>query len=103
MNCLEWTDEAHNRYIEVLYYIDDLMLALMLARIYFVVYSYTTFSIHASLDALRTSAKYGFEPDISFYTRAAMLRRPYLTFTLLAAVVLCSLAFILRIFERPYA
>jgi len=82
---------------------DDMMLALMLLRIYFVIYSYTTYSIHSSLDGLRTAKKFGFEPDLSYYVRAALVRRPFLTYILLTGVTLCSLAFILRIFERPYA
>ena len=72
-------------------------------RFYFFALAIIMFSpANERLYGKRVCQNAGFKPDFSFQIKAGMKAAPITTFFLMAAVLILSLSYVVRIFERPY-
>lgn len=82
---------------------NDFFLAFMFLRFYFLVLAFITFSpVNERLYGKRVCKNAGFEPTFGFQIKAAFKTHPIFTFTLMAIILLASLSYVTRVFERPY-
>ena len=85
------------------YYVFDICLAAMFVRAYFFCLAVIMFSpVNERLYGKRVCQNAGFEPVFSFQVKAGMRSSPIFTFALMSVTTILSLAYMIRIFERPY-
>ena len=105
---INWVDNdgtyaAQSHKFQTPYYVFDVALAAMFVRAYFFVLAVIMFSpVNARLYGKRVCQNAGFEPSFSFQVKAGMRHAPIFTFALMALTAIMGLAYMIRVFERPY-
>jgi len=108
MEAINWmdngsTNNAQSFVYDVPYFSSDFFLAFMFLRFYFFMQAAIMFSpVNDRLHGKRVCQNAGFEPVFTFQVRAAMQKSPVSTFVIMACVLIFSLSYTTRIFERPY-
>ena len=75
----------------------------MFLRLYFLALAFIMLSpVNEKLHGKRVCQEAGFQPTFSFQIKAAMKQAPILTFFIMASILILSLSYVTRIFERPY-
>ena len=106
---INWIDNSDHGYAAqshkymTPYMISDFCVAFMFLRWYFFALAVVMFSpVNERLYGKRVCQDANFDPDFSFQIKAGMRKFPIGTFVLLAAILIISLSYVIRIFERPY-
>ena len=108
METINWVDnsglhDAQSFKYETPYLLTDFILAFMFLRFYFFVFAIIMYSpVNDRLYGKRVCQNAGFEPNFTFQIKAGMLAAPIGTFFIMAVIMLFSLSYMIRLFERPY-
>ena len=89
-------------YIYVTYKLSDYLMCLMFFRVYFVTRTLLNFTLYSDLYSQKICAKYGFEGGTSFQIKALYRKQTSLFILFLSTFSLFILAYLVRIFERPF-
>ena len=96
------TSTDTSEFVDVVYTLADFLLAAMFVRVYFVIYALANGSHYFNLYGRRKCHENGFEPGPTFILRVHMYNHPLKTILVILVWVILSVAYILRLFERPY-
>lgn len=100
-NSGEYDSQSHK--YDTPYFMTDFILAIMFLRFYFFALAMIMFSpANERLYGKRICQEAGFRPDFYFQIKAGMKASPIGTFFIMASVLIISLSYVVRIFERPY-
>ena len=109
INSINWVDNSsvydygQAQKIPTPYEYNDFFLAFMFLRFYFFVLALITFSpVNERLYGKRVCKNANFEPTFGFQIKAAFKIHPVFTFFMMGTIMLMSLSYVTRVFERPY-
>mmetsp|Transcript_46512 Transcript_46512/g.61628 ORF Transcript_46512/g.61628 Transcript_46512/m.61628 type:complete len:106 (+) Transcript_46512:429-746(+) len=92
-----------SRVYDTPYLTNDLFLAAMFLRFYFVLQTMVAMAPpNNRLLGKRVCYDHGVEPGFGFQLKTAFREHPYTVFCVSATFFVIALAFLIRIFERPY-
>ncbi|TNV86697.1 hypothetical protein FGO68_gene1800 [Halteria grandinella] len=101
IKCIDITNKSS--YINVEYNINQIFLAFMFLRIIFIVRSLLNYSKFIDQNAKKLlSDNYGFYPDVQFTLKCLIQMRPELTVSIILAMSVMVISYILRLFEITY-
>lgn len=108
MHSINWVDNsgqhpAQSHIYATPYHSCDFYLAFMFFRIYFLACGLLQFSpVNKNLYGRRVCHNAGVDHTLSFQIKASFHKNPITTYLVIATTLILSLAYTLRIFERPY-
>ena len=109
IQCVNWVDPSNDGYpigshfYPTPYESNDILLALMFLRFYYILQTMIVWSPpNNRLIGKRVCHEQGIPTDFSYQLKTAFKERPYLLFCVTAMFTVLAMAFLIRIFERPY-